>query len=314
MKSILNIAKNRALITFLISILLLGSAAGSNPVNEDVKVDWSPAMTKMEQEAPIFVDRGYDGYVLFSGGNKVYIAFFNTSFQNVSEKSIDLNIGPDIQIEVLHARLINGSFHILVESFVKMNGELKAWKLQLDNSGNVQGNATAVLEFSGAKKRDADLKVSPSTDSTYWIVHPLTTGKYESLPVTVLNRSLETEKSVNLNLSDLQGAISREIDIDNNGDIYALSCLDKPKGKRQAGLPAQEYHVSVFNAQGKPTTHLIKFQPPYGAIEAASMSILPRGDGKVECTGLYAGIGYPGQEAKGIFFVRMDMENGQKEV
>jgi hypothetical protein len=129
-----------------------------------------------------------------------------------------------------------------------------------------------------------------------------------------LNRSLETEKSVNLNLSDLQGAISREIDIDNNGDIYALSCLDKPKGKRQAGLPAQEYHVSVFNAQGNPTTHLIKFQPPYGAIEAASMSILPRGDGKVECTGLYAGIGYPGQEAKGIFFVRMDMENGQKEV
>lgn len=301
----------RLMYTFILTILMLGSTAGSSPVNEQRSVDWSPMMDRFEQVDPVFIDRGDGGYLLVSGGDALQVAVFNSKFQASNEKSFQFKISG---FEVIYGKAISDGFALIAEHFNKETGILSAYRIKLDTEGGLAGEPLQLLAFSDAKRKQADIHLIASIDSSKWLIHPKTTGSYDQLPMAVLDRELNPEAKQVAILTKLDNANSREFAIDNQGAIFGLSCLDKPKNKRKSGVPAQEYHLSVFDKSGKATTHLIELHPAYGSIEASTMSLVPRGDGKVELSGLYKGIGYPGQQVQGVFFTRMDASSGNYEV
>ncbi len=300
-----------AVLGFLLNILLLGSAAGSSPAYAETQVDWSPIMNKAAGYEPYFLDQGNEGYAIINGGSQIELSFYNSSFNTNSTVKVDWQ--PDGNIEILYAEESAQGFVILAESYSKTELSLNAYVIKLDSKGQLISSPEQILNAANIKKKDATCLVKASTDSTYWLISPNPTGKYTSIPTVVLNSDFEVDKSPSLDLKNSGFANYRQLSIDNYGSIYAMSCLDKPKGKRNPGVPAQEFHLSIFKNDGSNATHLFELHPPYGNVEASTLSIIPRGDGKVECSGLYAGVGYPGQEVKGVFFSRMNMETGELE-
>jgi hypothetical protein len=297
--------------SFILTILMLGSTAGSSPVSEQKPVDWSPMMDQFDQVDPVFIDRGDGGYMLVSGGDALHVSVFNSNYQESNKHDIPISLNG---FEVIYGKSLNEGFALIAEYYNKETGILSAYRIQLNQDGSLAEGPTQLLSFSEAKKKQAQISLVASNDSTKWLIHPLTTGKYEQLPITILDRELNVDRKQMVILTKLDNAISRKFAVDNQGEVYGLTCLDKPKSKRQAGVPAQEFHLSVFDEKGKAITHLVELHPGYGAIEASTMSLIPRGDGKVELSGLYKGIGYPGQQVQGVFFTRMDATTGSYEV